>query len=61
MLDFIVSNWFWLLFLAAMLFMHLGHGGHGGCGGHAHEGHQPHDATTTPSPVTPEARRATHR
>lgn len=27
MLDFIVSNWFWLLFLAAMLFMHLGHAG----------------------------------
>jgi hypothetical protein len=35
MLTFLSTNWFWLLLIGAMLFMHLGHGGHGGgCGGH---------------------------
>ncbi len=36
MLNFFTTNWFWILFLGGMLFMHLsrpGHGGHGGCGG----------------------------
>ncbi len=36
MLSFFTANWFWILFVGGMLFMHLGrrgHGGHGGCGG----------------------------
>jgi len=30
MLDFIGTNWVWILLIGGMLFMHLGHGGHGG-------------------------------
>lgn len=30
------SNWFFVVFVAAMAWMHLGHGGHGG--GHDHAG-----------------------
>lgn len=34
MLDFIATNWIWILLIGGMLFMHLGgHGGHGGHGG----------------------------
>lgn len=49
MLEFLSSNWVWLLLIGGMLFMHLGHGrghgGHMGCGGHHHtrSGHQPGD------------------
>jgi hypothetical protein len=38
---------FWILLIAAMLYMHFGHGGHGGmggCGG-GHAGHGEHDDT----------------
>ena len=38
MLDFIVTNWIWILLIGGMLFMHLGHGGHGGHGGKDAEG-----------------------
>ena len=42
MLEFLSSNWLWILLIGGMLFMHLGHGrGHGGqmgCGGHQHSG-----------------------
>ena len=30
----LASNWFFVLFLAGMAWMHLRHGGHGGHGGH---------------------------
>ena len=47
MLEFLSSNWPWILLIGAMLFMHLGrgHGGHMGCGGHQHSGsgHEPAD------------------
>ena len=33
MLDFIGTNWIWILLIGGMLIMHLGHGGHGGHGG----------------------------
>ena len=44
MVSFLAANWWWILFLGAMLFMHAGHGGHGGgCGGgHGHQ--QDHSA-----------------
>ena len=35
-MEWLSQNWIWLLFIAAMVAMHLGHGGHGahgGCGG----------------------------
>ena len=40
MLEFLSSNWLWILLIGGMLFMHLGHGhgGHMGCGGHQHSG-----------------------
>lgn len=38
MLDFIGTNWIWILLIGGMLFMHLGHGGHGGHGGSDAEG-----------------------
>ena len=71
MIGFLASNWIWILFLAAMLSMHLGHpGGHGGCGsdhsGHGAEstpedheapGHSP--APAVPQPHTADQRRAT--
>lgn len=39
MVSFLAANWWWILFLGAMFFMHAGHGGHGGgCGG-GHGGH----------------------
>lgn len=49
MLEFLSSNWVWILLIGGMLFMHLGHGhgrghsGHMGCGGHQHSenGHPP--------------------
>ena len=59
MLEFLSSNWLWILLIGGMLFMHLGHGGHGGhgggtgqaghaghggCGGHQHSGD--HDETS---------------
>lgn len=34
MLNFFTANWFWILFLGGMLFMHVGHRGHGGSSGH---------------------------
>lgn len=49
MLEFLSSNWLWILLIGGMLFMHLGHGrghgGHMGCGGHQHSGngHEPAD------------------
>lgn len=45
MLNFLSSNWIWIVLVGGMLWMHLGHGGHGGrgghggCGGHQHGGH----------------------
>ncbi len=33
MITFLANNWYWLLFIGAMVFMHAGHGGHGGHGG----------------------------
>lgn len=64
MLEFLSSNWLWILLIGGMLFMHLGHGGHGGHGGgggHRHSGdhsetsagetrEQPHDHRTGNSP-----------
>ena len=56
MLEFLSSNWLWILLIGGMLFMHLGQGGHGGgsgqaghrghggCGGHQHSGD--HDETS---------------
>lgn len=45
MLSFLTANWFWILFLAGMLFMHSSHrgrgGGHGGCGGGHADQHEP--------------------
>lgn len=41
MLDFIATNWIWILLVGGMLVMHLGHG-HGGHGGHG--GHRGKDA-----------------
>lgn len=47
MLSFLTANWFWILFLAGMLFMHSshrghgGHGGGGGCGGGHADQHEP--------------------
>ena len=41
MLEFLSSNWVWIVFIGAVLWMHfghgVGHGGHGRCGSH----HQP--------------------
>ena len=69
-MDWLSQNWTWLLFIGAMVAMHLfghgGHGGHGGraspsgghagCGGgHAHSG----DATTAERP-RPEAGHGGH-
>ena len=34
-MEWFSQNWVWLLFVAAMIAMHMfGHGGHGGQGGH---------------------------
>ena len=33
MLEYLSSNWLWILLIGGMVFMHLGHGGHGGHGG----------------------------
>ena len=34
-MDWLSQNWIWLLFIGAMVVMHLfGHGGHGGHGDH---------------------------
>ena len=44
MLDFIGTNWIWILLIGGMIFMHLGHGGHGSHGGH--------DAKDAEGPVT---------
>lgn len=42
MLEFLSSNWLWILIIGGLLFMHLGHGrghsGHMGCGNHQHSG-----------------------
>ena len=56
-MNWLGSNWIWILLIGGMLWMHLGmhrgHGGHGGHGGHAkntpqslpgHEGHSQHDS-----------------
>ena len=43
MVNFLASNWVWILFLGGMLVMHLGHGGHGGHGGGCGGGHSTHD------------------
>jgi hypothetical protein len=52
MLEFLSSNWVWILLIGGMLFMHLGHGrahgGHMGCGGHQHSG-SGHEPTAEPS------------
>lgn len=34
MLDFITTNWIWILLIGGTVAMHLGHGGHGRHGGH---------------------------
>lgn len=35
-MEWLSQNWVWLLFVAAMIAMHMfGHGGHGGHGGHS--------------------------
>lgn len=34
MITFLANNWYWLLLVGAMVFMHAGHGGHGGHSGH---------------------------
>ena len=39
MLNFLGANWWWMLLLGAMFFMHLGHGRHGGGCGAGHAGH----------------------
>ena len=39
MVSFLAANWWWILFLGAMFFMHAGHGGHGGHGGGCGGGH----------------------
>jgi len=55
-LTFLANNWYWFLFIGAMVFMHAGHGGRAGhgrpggavgghCGGSAHHGDHPQDAT----------------
>lgn len=47
MLEFLSSNWLWILLIGGMLLMHLGHGrghgGHMGGGSHGHSGsgHEP--------------------
>ncbi len=38
MLDFISTNWIWILLIGGMAVMHLGHGGHGGKVGHVAKG-----------------------
>ena len=43
MVNFLASNWVWILFLGGMLVMHLGHGGHGGHRGGCGGGHSTHD------------------
>lgn len=49
MLDFIGTNWIWILLIGGMLVMHLGHG-HGGHGGHGgHRGKDAEDPATQPS------------
>ncbi len=67
MLNFLTSNWIWILLIGGMLVMHLrhGHGGHGGGGGHmGHSAsdtvdHQPanqhsgHDQATGKGPTEP--------
>ena len=40
MLEFLSSNWVWILLVGAVLWMMVGHGGHGGCGSHGHSGGQ---------------------
>lgn len=32
MLDFITTNWMWIVLIGAMVVMHISHGGHGGHG-----------------------------
>ena len=60
MLEFLSSNWLWILLIGGMLFMHLGHsrghGGHMGCGSHQHSGsgHEPADqASASARPPDP--------
>ncbi len=42
MLEFVSSNWLWILLIGGMVFMHVGHsrrhGGHMAHGGHRHPG-----------------------
>lgn len=45
MTNFLQQNWIWILFIGAMLVMHLGghrHGGHGGSDGHGQQGPMTH-------------------
>ncbi len=43
MLDFIGTNWVWILLIGGMVVMHLGHGGHRG---HATQGNRPDGQAT---------------
>lgn len=71
MANFLQQNWIWILFIAAMLAMHLGghrHGGHSGRGGRSHGGcgdatrpdraHVPHRPDPTRDAVNPDDRPA---
>lgn len=49
-MEFLSANWLWILFVAAMLWMHLRHGGMH-CGGHG--GHSGHSTHSHGSEVTP--------
>ena len=44
-MSWFASNWFFILFVVAMLWMHLRHGGHGGHCGHGDHGNR-HQAST---------------
>ena len=57
-MDWLWSNWIWIVFGVAMIAMHMfGHGGHGGHGGHS--GHTKNDQrdpnpSNEPTPPRPE-------
>lgn len=67
MVTFLANNWYWLLLVGAMVFMHAGHGGHGGgagghgdaagghCGGSAHQGEHPQESTSHDTAHRPSA------
>lgn len=67
-MNWLSSNWIWLLLIGAMLWMHLGmHRGHGGHGGHSmsqqppRSGHDDHGQDESPIDVESANAGSSHR